>query len=229
MPDHVLLQHFNYGLSKDAALFLDISSGGSFSHKTISKGKEILHKILENTTYTGVYDEFPEENVEPSPELKEEEHTTELEIPIDSSHDLVAKKSLMEGTQNQLKDDEPSPLELPFEFEEDLFEDYANTLNLPVQARLLAKTTSSDLHEESVHVEHIKSLSSAMSYEWLREAELSPKVARITSPSTILLCQVRGSAMKIHYKPSVGINFISKALAKTFYPDTSLTPSQKLL
>ena len=68
-----------------------------------------------------------------------------------------------------------------------------------------------------------------MSYEWLREAELSPEVARIISPSTILLCQVRGSAMKIHYNPSVGINFISKALADTLYPDTSLTPSQKLL
>jgi hypothetical protein len=64
-----------------------------------------------------------------------------------------------------------------------------------------------------------------MSYEWLMEAELSPEVARITSPSTILLYQVRGSAMKIHYNP----NFISKALVDTLYLDTSLTPSQKLL
>jgi hypothetical protein len=68
-----------------------------------------------------------------------------------------------------------------------------------------------------------------MSYEWLREAELSPEVARIISPSTIFLCQVRGSAMKIHYNPSVGINFISKTLAETLCPDTSLTSSQKLL
>ena len=63
MPDHVPLQHFYYGLSKEAALFLDISSGGSFSHKTISEGKTILNKILENIPYTGVYDEFPEEEV----------------------------------------------------------------------------------------------------------------------------------------------------------------------
>ena len=93
MPDHVLLQHFHYGLSKEVALFLDISSGGSFSHKTISEGKAILDKILENTPYTGVYDEFPEEDDEPSPEPKEEEHATELENPIDPSHDLVAKKT----------------------------------------------------------------------------------------------------------------------------------------
>ena len=55
-----------------------------------------------------------------------------MEIPIDSSHDLVAEKPSDKGTQNQIEDDETSPLELPFEFEEDLFEDYGNTSNLPV-------------------------------------------------------------------------------------------------
>jgi len=39
LPDHVLLHHFHLGLSKEAALHLDISLGGSFSHKTISEGK----------------------------------------------------------------------------------------------------------------------------------------------------------------------------------------------
>ena len=93
-----------------------------------------------------------------------------MEIPIDSSHDLVAEKPSDKGTQNQIEDDETSPLELPFEFKEDIFEDYGNTLNFPIQARPLAQTTSSDPHEESVHIEHIKSLSLVMSYEWLREA-----------------------------------------------------------
>ena len=102
-------------------------------------------------------------------------------------------------------------------------------MNFPVQARPLAHTTIFDPHEESVHIEHIKSLLSVMSYEWLKEAKISPEVARIISPSTILLCQVRGSAMKIHYNPSIRINFILKTLAKTLYPDASLTPSQKLL
>jgi hypothetical protein len=80
-----------------------------------------------------------------------------------------------------------------------------------------------------VGIEHIKSLSAIMSYEWLTDAELSPEVARIISPSTILLCQIRGSAREVHYNPLVGINIISKELADTLYPDTSLTPSQKLL
>ena len=176
IPNHVLLQQFHHGLSKEAALFLDISSGGSFSHKTISEGKAILDKILENIPYAGFYDEFPKE-VEPNLEPKEEAHSTELEIPIDSSHNLVAEKPPDKGTQNQLEDDEKSPLELPFEFEEDLFEDYGNTLNFSIQARPLAKTTPSDPQDESIAIEHIKSLSAIMSYEWLMEAELSPEVA----------------------------------------------------
>jgi len=61
-----------------------------------------------------------------------------LEIPIDSSHNLVIEKPPIEGTQNKLEDDKPSPLEFPFEFEGGLFEDYGNTSNLPVQARPLA-------------------------------------------------------------------------------------------
>ena len=121
--------------------------------------------MLKNTPYTGVYDEFPKEEVELSPKPKEEEHTTELEIPIDSSHDLVAEKPSDKGMQNQIEDDETSPLEFPFEFKEDLFEDYGNTSNLHVHARPLAHTTPFDLHEELVHIEHIKSLSSVMSYE----------------------------------------------------------------
>ena len=86
MPEHVLLQHFHYGLSKEAALFLDTSSGGSFSHKTVSEGKAILDKILENTPYTGVY--------ETSPEPKDETPATELETPLDSSHELVVENLL---------------------------------------------------------------------------------------------------------------------------------------
>jgi hypothetical protein len=61
LPDHVLLYHFHLGLGKEVALRLDISSEGLFTHKTISERKAILEKILENTPYTGIYDEFPKE------------------------------------------------------------------------------------------------------------------------------------------------------------------------
>jgi hypothetical protein len=55
IPEPILLQHFRMGLDNESAKFLDTSSGGSFSHLTLSEGKEILGKILENTPYTGIF------------------------------------------------------------------------------------------------------------------------------------------------------------------------------
>jgi hypothetical protein len=88
LPDHVLHYHFYRGLSKEAALHLDIASGGSFSHKLISEGKAILEKILKNTPYTSIFDEFPKEEkeIEPSPEPKDNES-----IPGQEKECLIAK------------------------------------------------------------------------------------------------------------------------------------------
>jgi hypothetical protein len=46
---------------------------------SFSEGEAILQKILENTPYTGIYDEIPKEEKEneSSPEPKEEEYATE--------------------------------------------------------------------------------------------------------------------------------------------------------
>ena len=75
--------HFYCGLNKEAALHLDFASGGSFTHKLTDEGRAILERILENTPYTFIYDEFPKEEkeVEPDPKPKDEELATELEIP----------------------------------------------------------------------------------------------------------------------------------------------------
>jgi hypothetical protein len=53
------------GLDDELAKFLDTSSGGSFSNLTLSEGRDILGKVLENTPYTGIFDEFPDEEEEP--------------------------------------------------------------------------------------------------------------------------------------------------------------------
>jgi len=45
----------------EAALHHDIASGGSFTHKLTDEGRATLERILENTPYTGIYDEFPKE------------------------------------------------------------------------------------------------------------------------------------------------------------------------
>jgi hypothetical protein len=57
---------FSDGLGLESVVFLDSSSGGSFAHLTLSECKDILGKILENTPYTGVFDEFPDEELMPN-------------------------------------------------------------------------------------------------------------------------------------------------------------------
>ena len=104
-------------------------------HKTISEGKGILEKILENTPYTGIYDEFPKETVESGPDQQEEALATKSETPSNPSHDSVAIEPLIKGTHHTLEDDEPHPSSFPFEFEEDLFDDFGNASNLPVQVK----------------------------------------------------------------------------------------------
>ena len=48
----MLLQHFWLGLSKESALQLDITVGGSFTHKTTAKGEALLDRILGNISFT---------------------------------------------------------------------------------------------------------------------------------------------------------------------------------
>ena len=231
LPDHVLLHPFHLGLNKEAALHLDISSGGSFSHKTISEGKVIPQKILENTPYTSVFDEFPKE-VEPSPDQQEEANATKSEIPINSSADLVAKEAPTMGTQHISEDDEPHPSMFPFEIEEDLFEDFGNASNLPVQVKPLVHSAPFEdddgSHNDSFLMEHIKGLLAIMSHKWLAEMELSTEVARIIAPSDVLTCILKKTTIEAHYSPTVGINLISKAQAEKFCPNESLIPSHKL-
>jgi hypothetical protein len=69
ITEPALLQHFRDGPGPESAIFLNSSSGGSFTHLTLSECKDILTKILQNTPYTGVYDEFPNEE-----EITQEEH-----------------------------------------------------------------------------------------------------------------------------------------------------------
>jgi len=165
LHENIFLEHLYLGLDKEAALHLDTALGGSFSHKTINKGQAILERILQNTPYTRIFYEFPEDEkeVQPRPEPQQEEPTTELDISIDFSNNLVVEKPPIEGMQTQPKDDETSPLELPFEFEEDIFEDYRNSMNYLIQVRPQEKTTPFEPHEESSAIEHIQSLSAFMS------------------------------------------------------------------
>ena len=111
---------------------------------TISEGKAILKKILENTPYTDIYDESPKEIVVSSPEQEEEALATVSEIPLNPSPEPVANEPHIKGMNQTQEDNEPHPSSFPFEFEEDLFEDFGNASNLLVQGRPLVHSAPTE-------------------------------------------------------------------------------------
>jgi len=130
------------------------------------------------------------------------------------------------------EDVEPHPSSFPFDFEEDLFEDFGNASNLPVQVRPLvhsAPTEDDGPHSEPFLLEHIKGLSAIMSREWSAEAELSTEVARIIAPFVVLPCVLKETILEAHYCSTVGMNIIPKVLAEMLCPNESVIPSHKLL
>ena len=121
IPDHVLLQHFWLGLSKESTLQLDISAGGLFTHKTTAEGEALLDRILENTSF-----------IETLPAAESSSHEEVLLVDYTNPpSDLVEPTTESSPEPETPKKKEIPPLEFPFEFEEDLFEYFGNTTNYP--------------------------------------------------------------------------------------------------
>ena len=117
----MLLQHFWLGLSKEFAIQLDITAGGSFKHKTTEEGEALLDRILENTP--------PLEPLLVEPIISHKEVSSAKPRPALSIQDPSPEpEDPKEGFQ---------PSDLP-PFEDDLFEDFRNTSNYSCQK----KTTS---------------------------------------------------------------------------------------
>ena len=110
------------GLSGETAQFLDLASRGAFLHCSASEGRKILRKILENTPYTSICNDGPEDIVEETPE--EEPMIVEpepLATPLEAS-------SILQVPEPPKEEEIPS-LENMFELEEDFFSDFGNTSN----------------------------------------------------------------------------------------------------
>ena len=137
IPSPILLQHFYLGLSEESTQFLDIASGGAFLHLSNSEGRAIHDTILETSPYTNVHDDSPKEKDIPTP--KQEEVLTTKSLPIASK--ALAADPIPRPFLGTPKEEEIHPLELPFEFEEDLSPDVENTFNHPIQQRSLALLT----------------------------------------------------------------------------------------
>jgi len=82
---------------------------------------------------------------------------------------LVAKEPPIEKTQHILEDDEPHPSMFPFVIEEDIFQDFGNALNLPIQVKPLVHLSPFEdddgPHNDSFLMEHIKGISAIMSVD----------------------------------------------------------------
>lgn len=106
-------------------MYLNISVGGSFAHKTRSEGGKLLDHILENTSFA---------HCETIIEIEDthEESMSESEYATSISHDSNVESS-PEPREPKVK--EIQSLEFPFKFDGDIIEDYGNTSNYSCQKR----------------------------------------------------------------------------------------------
>jgi hypothetical protein len=75
----------------------------------------------------------------------------------------------------------------------------------------------------------MKELVSAVSHEWLEEAEISSDIIRLDSPSTTNLYQIHREPFSALYNPVVGANIMSTSFARDLLEHMPLTPTTKLL
>jgi hypothetical protein len=75
----------------------------------------------------------------------------------------------------------------------------------------------------------VKELTTIITNEWLGEAQLSPEVICLDSPSTSIRCQIHKTSFDAFYNLVVGVNLMSKSFAYTLSGNMQLTPTIKLL
>jgi hypothetical protein len=201
----VLLQHFWLGLSEESALQLDIAAGGSFMHKTTAEGEALLEHILENTSYT-----------ESLPVVESSSHE---EAPLFESApllltypDLTTEPSPEPET---MEEEEIQPSGFPFEFEEDLFEDFGNTSNHFHQKKPQVPIGPTEPLDKAFLKETVKDLTAIMSSEWVKERKPSSEALQILAPSLTIQCNIHATLGKVLYNPMVGANIKSASYAFT--------------
>jgi hypothetical protein len=232
-----LLQHFRDSLGPESVVFLDSSSRGSFAHLTLSGCKDILGKILENTSYMGIFDELPDEE-EPIPRTLsepkpiEEEHTFPAIQSIEYCTPLTKTWFTNEPFQSYREVEDPS-CDFVYDFYDELFADFGNTWNYQRVGRPKAQEEPETLipcsGEQAEHFRLISNLSAIMSREWLDEAEASTDVIKFPTKMRHTRCELMGNKHDVGYEPSLGVNIISSSLAKSLAVASSLSRSSKLL
>jgi hypothetical protein len=112
-------------------------------------------------------------------------------------------------------------------FRDGFDEDYGNTLNYFSKKKPLVPLPPPDPMELGFLRETVRELTSIMSDEWLREAELSSEVIRINTAPRIIPCHLEGNDVGILYSPTVGANLVSESFAFAYLSDKAVTPTNK--
>ena len=131
--------------------------------KTTSEGEALLDRILENTSFAETLPLVEPSSCEEVPLIESES------LPL-TNPDSTTKSSPKPGTPEEEK---IQPSALPFEFEDDLFEDYGNTSNYLYQKRPPILVGPTEPLDKAFLKETVRDLTAVMSSEWVEEGELS--------------------------------------------------------
>ena len=177
--------------------------------KTTSEGEALLDRILENTSFT---ETLP--LVEPS-SCKEVPLIELASSPLNNP-DSTTEPSPRPG---KLEDEEIQP-----SVEDDLFEDYRNTLNYLYQKRPPVPVGPTRPLDKAFLKEMVRDLTAVMSSEWVEEGELFSEPLQIIAPSLNIHCFMQGT-LEVLYNPTVGENIMSTSYAFA-HLENSLVPTE---
>ena len=96
LPNYVLLEHFYSRLNMDSASYLDMTAGGSFAHKTLAEGMEILEIISENTSFVAEFTPSQEQCKSSDEDILAAEPDCSLSIPLDSALEPSSEPRVLE-------------------------------------------------------------------------------------------------------------------------------------
>ena len=120
------------------------------------------------------------------------------------------------------------PSDLP-PFEDDLFQDFRNTLNYSCQKRPPVPITPLDPVDKEFLKESIRELTAIMSKEWVEEVEFLSKAIQIHTPSLFIQCNIHDNMVDVRYTPTVGANIMSTSFASAYFCNEPLVPTNKSL
>ena len=157
----MLLQHFWLALSKESALQLDSTAGGSFTHKTTAEGEALLDRILENTSFTETLPGAGSSNHEEVPLV---DSTSRSPTHLEPTTEPSPEPEMME-------EEEIQPLEFPFNIEEDIFQNFGNTSMYPCEKRTSVPKETITPPDKASLKEADKGVTAIMNSEWVHEGK----------------------------------------------------------